>query len=124
MISFQLTCHLTYTTASINEIITKNLHVNYHVTQDANGPRYCPSIESKILRFGNRSHQIWLEPEGFDSDLIYPNGLSCTLPEELQWKLVRSLPGLENAKIVRPGYGVTYDFVIIINIIFSEEANH
>lgn len=107
------------------------MHVNYHVTQDANGPRYCPSIESKILRFGEKSHQIWLEPEGkgnqfnklpcvnrcqfefsgFDSDLIYPNGLSCTLPEELQWKLVRSLPGLEKAELTRPGYGVTYDFV-------------
>ncbi|XP_055322375.1 protein MTO1 homolog, mitochondrial [Sitodiplosis mosellana] len=107
----QLPCHLTYTPPSINEIITKNLHVNYHVTQDANGPRYCPSIESKILRFGHKTHQIWLEPEGFDSDLIYPNGLSCTLPEELQWQLVRSLPGLENAQITRPGYGVTYDYV-------------
>lgn len=102
---------MTYTPPSINEIITKNLHVNYHVTQDANGPRYCPSIESKILRFGHKSHQIWLEPEGFDSDLIYPNGLSCTLPEELQWQLVRLIPGLENAQITRPGYGVTYDFV-------------
>lgn len=97
----------------------KNLHVNHHVTQDLNGPRYCPSIESKILRFGNRSHQIWLEPEGFDSDLIYPNGLSCTLPEELQWKLVRSLPGLENAQITRPGYGVTYDFVNLSLLIES-----
>lgn len=83
------------------------------MTQDANGPRYCPSIESKIIRFGERSHQIWLEPEGFDSDLIYPNGLSCTLPEELQWELVRSIPGLEKAQITRPGYGVTYDFVSI-----------
>lgn len=90
-----------------------NLHVNYHVTQEANGPRYCPSIESKVIRFGERSHQIWLEPEGLDSDLIYPNGLSCTLPEDLQWKLVRELPGCENAEMVRPGYGVTYDFVRI-----------
>lgn len=101
-----------HTPPAINEIILKNLHVNHHVTQELNGPRYCPSIESKILRFGNRSHQIWLEPEGFDSDVIYPNGLSCTLPEELQWKLVRSLPGLQNAQIIRPGYGVTYDYVI------------
>lgn len=107
----QLPCFLLYTPPSINKIIEDNLHVNYHVKQDVTGPRYCPSIESKILRFGEKSHQIWLEPEGLDSDLIYPNGLSCTLPEELQWKLVRSLPGLENAILARPGYGVTYDFV-------------
>lgn len=75
------------------------------------GPRYCPSIESKILKFGHKTHQIWLEPEGFDSPLIYPNGLSCTLPADLQVKLVRSLVGLENAEIARPGYGVEYDFV-------------
>ncbi|XP_031618022.1 protein MTO1 homolog, mitochondrial [Contarinia nasturtii] len=107
----QLNCYMTHTPPSIGELIKNNLHVNYHVTQDANGPRYCPSIESKILRFGHKPHQIWLEPEGFDSDLIYPQGLSCTLPEDLQHKLVRSLPGLENAVMARPGYGVTYDFV-------------
>lgn len=65
-----------------------------------------------IQKFGGRQHQVWLEPEGFDSDLIYPNGLSITLPEELQWKLIRLIPGLENAELVRPGYGVTYDYVI------------
>lgn len=73
------------------------------------------------MRFGHKSHQIWLEPEGFDSDLIYPNGLSCTLPEELQWKLVRSIPGLEKAQITRPGYGVTYDFVSTFNTMKSNE---
>lgn len=107
----QMPCHLTFTNESVNNIVKDNLHVNRHVTEEVTGPRYCPSIESKVLRFGNKSHQIWLEPEGFDSELIYPNGLSCTLPAELQVGLVRTLPGLEKAEVVRPGYGVEYDFV-------------
>lgn len=107
----QLPCYMTYTSSAVRDIIKSNLHVNRHVTEEITGPRYCPSIESKILRFGEKTHQIWLEPEGFDSDIIYPNGLSCTLPENLQKQLVNSLPGLEKAQITRPGYGVTYDFV-------------
>jgi tRNA uridine 5-carboxymethylaminomethyl modification enzyme len=107
----QLTVWMTYTTPQVNKIVLENLHVNRHVTEEVTGPRYCPSIESKIQRFGNRTHQIWLEVEGYDSDLIYPQGLSCTLPEDLQVKLVRSLVGLEKAEIARPGYGVEYDFV-------------
>lgn len=107
----QLPCHMTYTTKNVNDVIKNNLHLNRHVTEEVTGPRYCPSIESKILRFGNKTHQIWLEPEGFDSDVIYPNGLSCTLPEKLQVEVVRSLVGLEKAEITRPGYGVNYDFV-------------
>lgn len=107
----QLVCYMTRTPTTINTIVKDNLHLNRHVIEEITGPRYCPSIESKVLRFGEKSHQIWLEPEGFDSDLIYPNGLSCTLPEELQWKLVRAVPGLEKAVLARPGYGVTYDFV-------------
>lgn len=107
----QLPCHMTYTTESIKALVKDNLHVNRHVTEEVTGPRYCPSIESKILRFGEKVHQVWLEPEGFDSPIIYPNGLSCTLPADIQVKLVRSLIGLENAEILRPGYGVTYDFV-------------
>lgn len=107
----QLPCYLTYTNSKIIKIIKDSLHMNRHVIEEVTGPRYCPSIESKILRFGEKSHQIWLEPEGFDSDVVYPNGLSCTLPEELQTELVQTLPGLEKAEIVRPGYGVEYDFV-------------
>ncbi|XP_058120980.1 protein MTO1 homolog, mitochondrial [Anopheles ziemanni] len=107
----QLDCFLTQTTPKVNEIVRRNLHRNRHVTEELTGPRYCPSIESKVLRFGVKQHQVWLEPEGFDSELIYPNGLSCTLPEEEQVELVRCLKGLEAAEIVRPGYGVEYDFV-------------
>uniref|UniRef100_A0A182JWA2 tRNA uridine 5-carboxymethylaminomethyl modification enzyme C-terminal subdomain domain-containing protein n=1 Tax=Anopheles christyi TaxID=43041 RepID=A0A182JWA2_9DIPT len=107
----QLDCFLTQTTAQVNDIVLRNLHCNRHVTEELTGPRYCPSIESKILRFGHKQHQIWLEPEGFDSELIYPNGLSCTLPADEQVQLVRCLQGLEQAEVVRPGYGVEYDFV-------------
>lgn len=107
----QVTVYMSHTTLKVNEIVKENLHLNRHVTEEINGPRYCPSIESKVLRFGEKTHQIWLEIEGFDSDLIYPQGLSCTLPADLQVKLVRSLVGLENAEIARPGYGVEYDFV-------------
>ncbi|XP_064618696.1 protein MTO1 homolog, mitochondrial-like [Lineus longissimus] len=107
----QLLCHLTFTNAAVDKIILDNLHLNRHVTEETEGPRYCPSIESKALRFGGREHQIWLEPEGFDSDVVYPNGISCTLPAELQQQMVNKIGGLENAVVVQPGYGVEYDFV-------------
>ncbi len=107
----QIPCHQTYTNDQVADIIISNLHLDRHVTEEINGPRYCPSIESKILRFGKRHHQIWLEPEGLDSDLIYPQGLSCTLPAELQQQLVNTMDGLEGAVVARPGYGVEYDFV-------------
>nr|CAD7440368.1 unnamed protein product [Timema bartmani] len=107
----QLLCYLTYTNPTVNKIVLDNLHVNRHISEEVTGPRYCPSIESKIIRFGSRNHQIWLEPEGLTSDVVYPNGLSCTLPEELQVQLVRKLKGLEQARVIRPGYGVEYDYV-------------
>lgn len=71
--------------------------------EEVNGPRYCPSIESKVLKFPGREHQVWLEPEGLNSDVIYPNGISCTMPEKYQWDLVRNIRGLENVEIIRPG---------------------
>ncbi|XP_060571982.1 protein MTO1 homolog, mitochondrial-like [Ruditapes philippinarum] len=73
--------------------------------------RFCPSLESKILRFPGRKHRVWLEPEGFDSDLIYPNGLGCTMPVEYQQQIINCIKGLENCKILKPGYGVEYDFI-------------
>jgi len=108
----QLPCYMTYTNPKVDEICKNNRHLNNHViAEEVTGPRYCPSIESKVDKFGGRAHQVWLEPEGLDSDLIYPQGLSCTLPEDLQQQLVNTIRGLEKAKIVKPGYGVEYDFV-------------
>ena len=102
---------MTFTNSRVNKIVEENLNVNRHVQEEINGPRYCPSVESKVLRFGHKPHQIWLEPEGLESDLIYPQGLSCTLPIELQQDLINCVEGLEEAKIATPGYGVEYDFV-------------
>lgn len=83
-------CHLTHTNESVAQIIKDNLHANRHVVEESSsGPRYCPSIESKILRFERKIHQIWLEPEGFDSELIYPNGLSCTMVPEAQQAMLK-----------------------------------
>ncbi|XP_068923127.1 protein MTO1 homolog, mitochondrial [Petaurus breviceps papuanus] len=107
----QLPCYLTYTNSRVEQIVNENIHLNTHVKETAKGPRYCPSIESKVLRFPNRIHQVWLEPEGMDSDLIYPQGLSMTLPPNVQEQLITSIKGLEKARIVQPGYGVQYDYL-------------
>uniref|UniRef100_A0A8C0DR26 5-taurinomethyluridine-[tRNA] synthase subunit MTO1, mitochondrial n=2 Tax=Balaenoptera musculus TaxID=9771 RepID=A0A8C0DR26_BALMU len=107
----QLPCYLTHTNPQVDEIVLENLHLNCHVKETTRGPRYCPSIESKVLRFPNRIHQVWLEPEGMDSDLIYPQGLSVTLPAELQEKMITCIRGLEKAKMTQPGYGVQYDYL-------------
>ncbi|XP_015515997.1 protein MTO1 homolog, mitochondrial isoform X1 [Neodiprion pinetum] len=107
----QLPCYLTFTGEAVAKIVRDNLHCNRHVTEEVTGPRYCPSIESKILKFASMKHQIWLEPEGLDSPLMYPSGLSCTLPADKQVDLVRCMIGLENAEVAQPGYGVEYDYI-------------
>lgn len=110
----QVPCHITHTTAQTHDIIRENLHLSamYGGRIDGVGPRYCPSIEDKVVRFADKtSHQIFLEPEGLSSDLIYPNGISTSLPEDVQAAYVRSIPGLERAEIVQPGYAIEYDYV-------------
>ncbi|KAN0062730.1 Mitochondrial Translation Optimization [Thecaphora frezii] len=112
----QIHCWGTKTCAESHNIVRNNLNQTIHIKETVKGPRYCPSIESKIIRFSSKSsHPVWLEPEGLpgtpDGSILYPNGLSCTLPEELQQALINSIPGLERAKILRPGYGVEYDHV-------------
>lgn len=107
----QMDTWLTKTTPEVSKIVLENLEDNIHVTGGITGPRHCPSIESKVLKFRSKTHQVWLEPETQDFDVIYPNGISCTLPAHIQEKLVRSIIGLENATLLRPGYGVQYDYV-------------
>ncbi len=110
----QISCRITATTERTHEIIRQNIHKSavYGGNIAGRGPRYCPSIEDKVVRFAEKSaHQIFLEPEGLDDDTIYPNGISTSLPEDVQEALVHSIPGLERAKIIRPGYAVEYDYV-------------
>jgi len=110
----QVPCYITYTNARTAEVINRNMHLSplYSGVIEGVGPRYCPSIEDKVVKFPDRvSHHVFLEPEGLDTDWIYPNGISTSLAEEVQWELVRTIPGLENADIVAPGYAIEYDFV-------------
>ncbi|OJA17445.1 hypothetical protein AZE42_05936 [Rhizopogon vesiculosus] len=108
----QIPCYQTHTTPETHRLIRESMHLSVHIQETKKGPRYCPSLEAKITRFGHKgNHTIWLEPEGYDSDLIYPNGLSCSMPEELQEPMMRTIPGLEQVKMLRPAYGVEYDHV-------------
>ncbi|HCM64510.1 MAG TPA: tRNA uridine-5-carboxymethylaminomethyl(34) synthesis enzyme MnmG [Morganella sp. (in: Bacteria)] len=109
----QMPCHITYTNEKTHDVIRQNLDRSpmYAGVIEGIGPRYCPSIEDKVMRFADRNqHQIFLEPEGLTSNEIYPNGISTSLPFDVQMKIVHSMKGLENAQIVRPGYAIEYDF--------------
>lgn len=110
----QVACAITHTNERTHEIIRTNLHRSamYGGNIEGVGPRYCPSIEDKVVRFADKtSHQIFLEPEGIDDDTVYPNGISTSLPEEVQLEYVRSIKGLERAEILQPGYAIEYDYV-------------
>ncbi|UPJ49861.1 tRNA uridine-5-carboxymethylaminomethyl(34) synthesis enzyme MnmG [Bradyrhizobium sp. 200] len=110
----QIQCGITRTTPATHEVIRANVHRSpmYSGQIKSSGPRYCPSIEDKIVRFGDRDgHQIFLEPEGLDDSTVYPNGISTSLPEEVQLAILATIPGLEQVKMVRPGYAIEYDHV-------------
>ncbi|MBZ0218227.1 MAG: tRNA uridine-5-carboxymethylaminomethyl(34) synthesis enzyme MnmG, partial [Fimbriimonadaceae bacterium] len=110
----QVPCHLTKTTQETHRIIADNIKKSpvYSGQIESRGPRYCPSIEDKIVRFRDRaSHQIFLEPEGLDDHTIYPNGISTSLPEDVQKAFLATIPGLEQVKVIQPGYAIEYDYV-------------
>lgn len=110
----QIACGITRTTTETHAIIRANLHraPMYSGEISSVGPRYCPSIEDKVVRFADREgHQIFLEPEGLDDDTVYPNGISTSLPEDVQRAMIATIPGLENVRIIRPGYAIEYDYI-------------
>ena len=110
----QISCSMTYTNKKVHEIISENLKKSamYSGSIQGVGPRYCPSIEDKIYKFKDKTrHQIFLEPEGLNDNTVYPNGISTSLPEEIQYKICRNINGLEDVKIIRPGYAIEYDYV-------------
>lgn len=110
----QICCHITHTTEKTHDVIRENLSKSamYSGNIEGVGPRYCPSIEDKVIRFADKNqHQIFLEPEGLDDDTVYPNGISTSLPEDVQLDYIRTIPGLENVKVRQFGYAIEYDFV-------------
>ncbi|EKJ88158.1 tRNA uridine 5-carboxymethylaminomethyl modification enzyme [Leptospira meyeri] len=110
----QIPCYITYTNDTTHELIKQNLEYSpmYSGQIKSIGPRYCPSIEDKVVRFAERDrHQIFIEPEGYETSEMYLNGVSTSLPEEVQWKFLRSIKGLEEVELMRPGYAIEYDFV-------------
>ncbi len=123
----QIPCHITRTNSKTHDIIRSGLDRSplYSGIIEGIGPRYCPSIEDKIVRFADRdTHQIFVEPEGLDTHEIYPNGISTSLPFDVQYEFVRSMPGFENAEIVRPGYAIEYDFFDPRDLKMSLETKH
>lgn len=111
----QVVCHATYTNAASHKVVRDNMHMLPEYMGGGGlgvGPRYCPSIDAKVMRFADRDrHQIWLEPEGLNTSIVYPNGISTALPADLQLQLLRTVQGLEKVELVRPGYAVEYDYV-------------
>jgi tRNA uridine 5-carboxymethylaminomethyl modification enzyme len=113
----QISCFMTYTSEKTHEVIRNNIHraPMYSGQIKSRGPRYCPSIEDKIMRFADKDrHQIFLEPEGLDDPTVYPNGISTSLPIDVQDQIIHSIPGLEAVSVFRYGYAIEYDFLTLV----------